>query len=174
MEALAVVKDLNEVKDRLAGLGASFEVAAVDEFVFEGAPEGFHGGIVVAVGFAAHGGDGLGALEGVAIVEAGVLHAAVGMEHQAGGRLAMSLGHPPGGQDQWGVDMLAHGPTGQAAAVKVEDAGQVEPAFFGGDVGNVADPDLVGGARRGQFREAIGGDRLGRGCCRWCGPGTGL
>ena len=42
-------------------------MAAVDEFLFEGAPEGFHGGNVVAVGFAAHGGQGLGALEGLAI-----------------------------------------------------------------------------------------------------------
>lgn len=68
MEALAVVEHLNEVKDRLAGFGASLEVAAVDEFLFEGASEGFHGGIIVAVGFAAHGGDGLGVLEGLGIL----------------------------------------------------------------------------------------------------------
>ena len=99
-------------------------------------------------------------LEGVAIVVAGVLNAAVGMEHQACGRLAMSPGHAPGGQDQFGVDVLAHGPAGQAPAVKVQDAGQVEPAFLGVDVGDVAEPDLVGGARSGQFGQAIGSNGL--------------
>ena len=42
MEALAVVKDLNELKDGLADLGPGFEAAAVDQFMFEGAPQGFH------------------------------------------------------------------------------------------------------------------------------------
>ena len=59
MQALAVVKHFDEIKDGLASLGSGFEVAAVDQFLFERAPEGFHGGIVVAVAFAAHGGDGL-------------------------------------------------------------------------------------------------------------------
>src|ERR1039458_2553044 len=97
MEASAVVKGLDEIKDGLAGLGSGFEVAAIHEFMFEGAPEGFHGGIVIAVAFAAHGGNGLGALEGMAIVVAGVLNTAVGVEHQACGRLAMSQSHAPGG-----------------------------------------------------------------------------
>ena len=56
-EALAVVKRFDVIKDCLASLGSGFEVAAIDQFLFEGAPEGFHGGIVVAVAFAAHGGD---------------------------------------------------------------------------------------------------------------------
>ena len=59
MEALAVVKHFDKIKDGLARLGSCFEVAAVDQFLFECAPEGFHGGIVVAVALAAHGGDGL-------------------------------------------------------------------------------------------------------------------
>ena len=160
MEALAVVKGLDEIKDGLAGLGSGFEVTAIDEFVFEGAPEGFHGGIVVAVAFAAHGGDGLRALEGIAIVVTGVLNAAVGMKHQARGRLTMSQSHSPSGQDQFGVDVFAHSPAGEAAAVQVHDASQIEPAFLGCHVGDVPEPDLVGGAGRGQVRQAIGGDGL--------------
>jgi hypothetical protein len=51
MEASAAVKGFDEIKDGLACLGSGFEVAAIDEFMFESAPEGFHGGIVVAVAF---------------------------------------------------------------------------------------------------------------------------
>ena len=92
-----VVKHFDKIKDGLASLGSGFEVAAIDEFVFEGAPERFHSGIIVAVTFAAHGSDGLGLLECVAVVVTGVLDAAVGMKHQARRRLAMSQRHAPGG-----------------------------------------------------------------------------
>jgi hypothetical protein len=34
VEALTVVKHFDAIKDRQVGLGASLEVAAVDEFVF--------------------------------------------------------------------------------------------------------------------------------------------
>ena len=160
MEALAVVKDFDEIEDGLARLGPGVEMAAVDEFVFEGAPEGLHGGIVVAVAFAAHGGDGLDVLAGVAIVLAGVLNAPVGMKHQACRGLPVSQGHAPSGQDQFGVDVFTHGPADEPAAVLVQDAGQIKPAFLGGHVGDVAPPDLVGGTRSGQFRQPVGGDGL--------------
>ena len=59
MQAAAVVKHFYKLKDGVPGLLPGFEVAAIDQFLFECAPEGFHGGIVVAVALAAHGGDGL-------------------------------------------------------------------------------------------------------------------
>src|SRR5208282_3313619 len=121
---------------------------------------GFHGGIVVAVAFAAHGGDGLCVLQGVAIIVTGVLDAAIGMEHQAGGGLTLGRRHAPSGQDQFGVAVFAHGPAGNAAAVQVQNARQIEPTFLGGHAGNVSEPDLVGSAGSGQLRQAIGGDGL--------------
>lgn len=160
MESAAVIEYFDKLEDGLASFGSAFEVAAVDQFVFESAPEGFHGGVIVAVGFAAHGRDGLGLLECVAVVVAGVLDAAVGVKHQASWRLALGQRHAPGGQDQLGVEVLAHSPAGQPAAVEVQNAGQVEPAFLGVDVSDVADPDLVGRIRSGQFGQPIGGDGL--------------
>ena len=44
---------------------------------------------------------------------------------------------------------MAHGPADDFAAVKVEDGGQIKPAFASLDVGDVHDPDLIG---RGGFR----------------------
>ncbi len=49
IEAFDIVEDLGS---RLAVGG---EIASVDELQFEGAPEAFHGGIVVAVALATHG-----------------------------------------------------------------------------------------------------------------------
>ena len=56
MRALAIVEGFNVIEDVGARLSAGEEVTAVNEFEFEGAPEAFHGGIVVAVAFATHGG----------------------------------------------------------------------------------------------------------------------
>ena len=57
----------------------------------------------------------------------------------------MSQRHAPGRQDQLGVDVWVHGPADDPSAVEVHDAGQIEPTFFGGDVSDVGDPDLIGG-----------------------------
>src|SRR5207248_11739975 len=144
MEAAAVVKGFDEVEDGLASFAASFEATPIDQFVFEGAPERFHGGVVIAAGFAAHGGQRLALSQSVTEVRASVLAAAVGVENQRGNRLAMRQRHVPGPEDQWGVNVLVHGPADNTTAVAVHNAGQVEPAFLGVDVGDVTDPDLVG------------------------------
>ena len=72
----------------------------------------------------------------------------------------MSLSHVPGRQDELGVNVLVHGPTDKATAVEVHNAGQIEPAFVGANVGNVADPDLVGSSGGGQLGQAIRSNRL--------------
>src|SRR2546423_11982866 len=160
MEALAVIESLDEVEDCQTSLGSGFEAAPVDEFQFEGAPEGFHGGVVVAAGFTAHGGQGLALSQGVTEIGAGVLAAAIGMKDQLWRRLAMSLSHVPGREDQLGVDVLVHGPADDPTAIEVHDASQVEPAFLSMDVGDVAEPDLVGRTGSGQLGQAIGSNGL--------------
>src|SRR5258705_13911670 len=72
VQALAVVEDLNVLKDGgPSGLPGS-EAPAVNQFHFEGAPEGFHGGIVITVAFAAHGRLGLAGGQGLAKLTAGI------------------------------------------------------------------------------------------------------
>ena len=90
VSALAIVKAFDEFKDVLAGLGAGGELAAVNQFEFEGAPEAFHGGVVVAVAFAAHGGHAARLGQRVPVVGAGVLNAAIGMEQQLRRRLEVT------------------------------------------------------------------------------------
>jgi len=45
------------IKDGSAGLGAGGEAMMIDQFVFEAAKERLDEGVIVAVGFAAHGRD---------------------------------------------------------------------------------------------------------------------
>ena len=49
MEPLAVVKDLNPIKDCRARVSAHGEVMAMHQFALEAAPEAFHRGVIVAV-----------------------------------------------------------------------------------------------------------------------------
>lgn len=93
MSALTVIEDFDVIEDSGLGLAAGGKFLAVDHFQFEGAPEAFDVGIVVAVAFAAHGGDQASLGESGAIVRGSVLHAAIGMEQQVFGRLAVQEGH---------------------------------------------------------------------------------
>ena len=57
--------------------------------------------------------------------------------------LSSSQSHVPSSQNQFGVNIFAHGPAGEPTAVKVQNALQIEPALFGGDLSEVPQPDLV-------------------------------
>jgi len=59
VEPIWVIKVFDIIIDSATCVRQVGEGAAVDEFGFEGAPEGFHGGVVVAVAAAAHAGDDL-------------------------------------------------------------------------------------------------------------------
>ena len=93
MGALAIVEAFDVIKDFAARLCASGEVAAVNEFQFKGAPEAFHGGVVIAVAVTTHGGDQAGLAESAAVIGAGVLDATIGVEEQISWWLAMQQGH---------------------------------------------------------------------------------
>ena len=82
MDALAVIECFDVVEDLAAGLGAGFKVAAIDQFQLERGPEAFHGGVVLAVGAAAHGGEEARGFESGAEV-GGVLDPSVCVEQQA-------------------------------------------------------------------------------------------
>jgi len=75
----AVVEDFDVIEDRGAGLGPGGEGSSVYELVLEGAPEGFHDGVVVAVGLAAHGRSYVVVVQHGTIGGAGVLDASIGV-----------------------------------------------------------------------------------------------
>ena len=104
MEPDAVIEPFDESKDFCLCLGAGGELAAIDELEFERAPERFHGGIVVAIGFAAHGSQRPVVLQALAELGAGILAASIRMEEELSGGGAPKQGHLPTGQDQGGVE----------------------------------------------------------------------
>ena len=87
MKALGIIETFDVIEDGGACLVVVGELPTIDQFPFEGAPEAFHGGIVVTVALAAHGWHQFGGLERVAEVATGILDAAIGMEQQFGGWL---------------------------------------------------------------------------------------
>ena len=58
VEPLWVIERFDVIEDGQLGLVLGSKVVAMEPFGFEGATERFHGGVVVAVAFAAHAGKG--------------------------------------------------------------------------------------------------------------------
>jgi len=56
VEPFWVIEGFDVIKDRGAGFLVGLEVFLMQPFGFKGAPEGFHGGVVVAVAGGAHAG----------------------------------------------------------------------------------------------------------------------
>ena len=93
MRALAIIEAFDVIEDGGAGLVAGGKVTPVDQVQFEGAPEAFPGGVVIAVAAAAHRGDQTSLTQRSPVTVAGVLDAAIGVEEQIGWRLPMQEGH---------------------------------------------------------------------------------
>ena len=57
MDSLAVIKYPDVFEDGRFGLGACFEVLAIQPFLLDAAPETFHRSVIPAVALAAHAAD---------------------------------------------------------------------------------------------------------------------
>lgn len=141
METYSVIEGFDVSEDGLDGLSPLGPGAK--EFSFESAPEGLHGGIVVAIGFTAHAGeDAMGTQEGL-VSGAGILNAAIGVVEQTRPGLAIAASLLEGVLDEGTFEAVLSRPANDLSAFKVHDGGQVKPAFAGGNVGDIGDPDLV-------------------------------
>ena len=93
MKALGIVEAFDVIEDGGAGLVMRGELLAINQLPFEGAPEAFHGGVVVAIALAAHSGDEAGPGQGMAVISGGILDPAIGVAEEFGGGLAMPECH---------------------------------------------------------------------------------
>src|ERR1035437_7638742 len=105
----------------------------INQFVFESAPKGFDKGVVVAVRWAAHGNNEPVFGQELAVGCAGELGAAIGVEDKFWSRLTPRKSHAQGGDDQRGVEDLAHGPTDHASSKDIQDGHKIQPALSGED-----------------------------------------
>ena len=83
MQAFGVIKGGDVIKDHGDGGGAGGRDVSAEGFGFERGPKGLHGGVVVAVAFVAHAGDGVTQAQIVAVRLAGILTAAIGVNDEA-------------------------------------------------------------------------------------------
>jgi hypothetical protein len=59
------------------------------------------------------------------------------------------------------VQRLAHRPADDLAGMQIQYGGEVKPAFAGGDVSQVAEPNLAGSTSDKVAAEPVGCDRVG-------------
>src|SRR5712692_7460141 len=135
--ALSVVEALDVVEDLKPGFGPSLDAPAVQQLALEAGEERLRHGVVKAIPTAANGLNQACLPDPTAVGQAAVLAALVGVGDGALGP-APADRHLEGFDHQKGVQAGTHRPTHDPAREDVEDDGQVEPAFPGSDVGDVA------------------------------------
>src|SRR5262245_15121149 len=112
---MAVVEAFDVIEDLCPSLSSAVELPSVNQFEFESAPEAFHESVVIAVGFPAHGGAQPGFGQSTAVMAAGILDTAVGVQQQADWWFAVQERHGQSIHDQRRIDVLAHGPANDLA-----------------------------------------------------------
>ena len=125
------------------GAGSGGIVLEVDQLTLEAAEEIFCHGVVVGLALAGHAlPDSIG-LQPLSEGHCGVLDAPVTVKDESLGWLAAACCHVEGFQSQGSVDALRKGIAHNFSGTQVLDDGQVEPAFPGRDVGDIAHPGLI-------------------------------
>ena len=109
-------------------------MAQMDALALEAAEEVFGHGVVIGIALAGHALPDAEAGETLTVSVGGVLDAAVGVEDEAGQRLAAPDGHAKGGESEICVDAVGEGVADDLLCAKVFHNSAVEPALAGGDV----------------------------------------
>jgi hypothetical protein len=126
------------------GLASCRKAPAVQPADLQSAPQALSGRVVPAVALAAHRGLHLVARKRTLKLMAAVLATPVRMEDQPRLRAPSEPCHAQRISDQAGLHVRLHAPAHHLTAKQVNDRCQIQPAFVGGDVGDVAGPRLVG------------------------------
>ena len=99
---------------------------------------------------------------------AGELSTAIGVEYKSFSGATMTKRHAQCGNDQCGIEDLAHGPTDYSPGEDIKDRDYIQPTLSGQHGGGIADPDLIGASnnevvqsvrRDGSAVAAVGGGR---------------
>src|SRR5215468_1391205 len=158
MAALPVVEDLQVLEDVRASVSARCPGALRDELDLQGREETLRDRVVPAVAAAAHAATDPVHREATLILLARVLTPAIRMVEQAPWGLAAGERHGERVEGELAGDPRTRRPTNDASREEVEDDDEVEPALERPEIGDVADPDRVGGRRRELPIEDVGRD----------------
>ena len=104
-------------------------MAQMDALALKAAEEVFGHGVVIGIALAGHALPDAEAGETLTVSVGGVLDAAVGVEDEAGQRLAAPDGHAEGGESEICVDAVGEGVADDLLCAKVFHNSAVEPAL---------------------------------------------
>lgn len=148
MKAFSIVEHLDVFEHVGLGRLPGGVPGTVHPLVFHAIEEALGGRIIPAVALAAHGTDH--AISGELVLEgaAGILAAPIGVVHQARRRLTPALCHGQRLRHDVRRHPRRNRPTHDLPVKQIEHDGQVQPAFFRPEIGDIRCPDLIGFRRR--------------------------
>jgi hypothetical protein len=168
--ANGIVEGFDIVKYHGFGSGARWRNFVVEAFGFQSGPEGFRGGIVVAVGSSAHALRESDSAQCFGETGAGILASLIAvMDETSEASVSGCDGLRKRLENEVGLHVFGSGPAEDFTAEEVHFCGDKEPAFGGGNIGNVGNPNLLrsGGNRRVEKKVGSGFTGSGAvGCAR--------
>lgn len=143
MRSTAVVES-QIVYDALLRLFSGSQGLMIKLLVFQAPKESFGWRVIQAVACFAHAWLHVHDVEMMAVVQAGVLTAPVGMVDQARLGLASPKGHFQGPNAQGCLHMIIHGIAYNPPGEQIHDDGQIQPTLFGPNAGDISRPNPIG------------------------------
>ena len=156
VQTLTIVPSFDVLEDGCVSSSSRLKLP-ISAFGLECAEKAFHGRVVKAIAGAAHADLAMLDSQSLLIKITGVLAALIRMMEQVSRGAALRDRHVPSLLHQGGFHVLLHGPAHHAARKQIQDRSQVQPAFGGIDVGDIAHPFSIGRRRRKILVEQIGG-----------------
>lgn len=132
----------------------------MDTFTFEAAEEVFSNSVVIGVALAGHALAESKIDQTLPVSAGSVLDAAIGVKDEALGWAAPANGHSKSGKGEIGINPVGEGIADDLFGTEIFDGGQIKPALVGRDVGDIANPGLVGSVKGKVAHEKIGRDGM--------------
>ena len=139
VQTLTIVPAFDVLEDGCASLGTCGELRSC-ALGFESREKAFHGGIIEAITDAAHTDQAMMSGQVLLIGLAGVLAASIRVVQKASRWTALHDGHAPSLLYQRGFHVLIHCPSHHSTRKQIQNRSQIQPAFGGVDVGDIAHP----------------------------------
>ena len=139
----AMIIEAKPVDHFVFGLTTAGKAHSMEPFDLHGTKQRFGHCVVPAIALAAHRASHAEGRKLLLEISAGVLAASVRMKDQAGCWPSAEPSHAQCVDDQSPCHALAHGKADDLTTEQIDDDGEIDPAFLGPEISDVACPDPV-------------------------------